>query len=511
MKGKMITTYYDQHLGRIWQEQDLSEFMDEKSSGKIKESNVICLYPAFTFQRIEGYGCAMTESACFLLSKMTPEIRKAALECWFGEKGVNANLIRMHIDSCDYSLSQYQAIVNPAQDFSLKNFRIKRDHIFMIPVVKETMELTGEDLEVLLSPWSPPAEWKTKPEMTENDMAVYGGMLEGVDFSKPSRCFGGRLKPEYYEAWAKYLVAYIKAYLKEGIPVTMLSIQNEAGAATNWDSCVWSGAQEKKFLKDYLYPAVKKAGLAGTIGIFVWDHNKERMIEHVEEVVDEETKDMIKGFAYHWYTGDHFDVLSMLNTKYPEKVLMHSESCGLHIPGKPLPCEITEEMKKNLPPEMMIAVNRSSGEIEYDDAMSYAHDMIGDINHGMNRWIDWNMIVDRTGGPRHVPGGFAAPIVAEDDGTFTKTLSYYYIKQIATTIRPEAVRIGSSIYGAGIEVTAAKNSDGSIGIVLLNRMEKDITVTMRLNGYCSNIKLSGKTLNSLLVEEPVYVQLQKGE
>ena len=42
----------------------------------------------------------------------------------------------------------------------------------------------------------------------------------------------------------------IQAYLADGIPVTMLSIQNEAAAATPWDSCVWTGEQEKIFLNE---------------------------------------------------------------------------------------------------------------------------------------------------------------------------------------------------------------------------------------------------------------------
>ena len=41
----------------------------------------------------------------------------------------------------------------------------------------------------------------------------------------------------------------------------MLSIQNEAAAATSWDSCLWTGDQEREFLKHHLYPAMEEAGL----------------------------------------------------------------------------------------------------------------------------------------------------------------------------------------------------------------------------------------------------------
>ena len=108
----------------------------------------------------------------------------------------------------------------------------------------------------------------------------------------PQRNHGGSLKPEYYGSWAKYVVKYLQAYLDEGIPVTMLSLQNETVAATTWDSCVWTPEESKTYLKDYLYPEMKKAGLTDKIGIFIWDHNKERMIEHVLTVLDEETMDI---------------------------------------------------------------------------------------------------------------------------------------------------------------------------------------------------------------------------
>lgn len=122
----------------------------------------------------------------------------------------------------------------------------------------------------------------------------------------------------------------------------------------------------------------------------------------------------------------------------------------------------------------------------------------GDINHGMRRWIDWNLIVDRTGGPRHVPGGFAAPMVAEEDGSYTKTVSYEYILEIAKTVRRGAVRIGSSVYSTQVEVTAVRNEDGSIGIVLLNG-QKPADIFIRLNGWIMDVHLPQNSLNSIII------------
>ncbi len=499
MNAVQKITYYDKETGKVSWEEKRPEALYEAALDSQIESNVVGLYPDYLFQEIDGFGCAMTETACYLLSKMTPEIRKEALERWFGDIGVNAKFVRIHIDSCDYSLEEYQAVKDPLKDPVLTTFSISRDKKYIIPVVKEAMELSKEPVSILLSPWSPPVQWKTPPEIKKNDAAVYGGKESSVDLTKPNRCFGGRLKPEYYASWAKYLVKFIQAYLAEGLNVTMLSIQNEANAATSWDSCVWTGEEEREFLEGHLYPAMKEAGLDKKIGLYIWDHNKERMVEHIDEVMKGEAADMIEGFAYHWYTGDHFEALSLLGGRYPDKVLMHSESCGLHIPGKVIAFDLPREEWAGLPPEVQELLKLTPLEVDFQDAKNYAHDIIGDINHGMNRWIDWNMIVDRTGGPRHVPGGFAAPMIAEEDGSYTCTVSYEYIRQIAQTIRPGARRMGISVYGHEVEGTAVKNPDGTVGIVLLNQQKSQLPVALRMQGYLWKITLPGETLSTVVL------------
>ena len=501
MKATQTILHYNQENGQVSKERCDVLVQEEAKLTKQTESNVVGIYPNMTYQTMDGFGCALTESSCYLLSKMDAEKRKQALECWFGEKGVDAKFIRIPLDSCDYSLSEYQAVENPMEDPELLTFSMERNRQYILPVVKEAIALAGHEIDVLLSPWSPPAEWKTLPEINENDAAVYGQLGQQIRMDKPSRCFGGRLRKEYYASWASYLVKYVQAYLAEGINVTMLSVQNEANAATNWDSCVWSSEEESCFVKEYLYPQMQAAGLTERVGIYIWDHNKERMVEHIDAMMKNGIGDMVQGFAYHWYSGDHFEALSMLKECYPDKILMHSESCGLHIPGKSLSFEVPTEMADKLPPDMQAAAKISPIEMDYRDAVSYAHDIIGDINHGMNRWIDWNLCVDRNGGPRHVPGGFAAPIVAEDDGNYTKTISYEYLLQISRIIQPGSVRLGVSVYSDDVEATAVKRADGTIGVLLLNKKEKMIKVALRFSGYLCEMVLPANTLSGMVIAD----------
>lgn len=434
---------------------------------------------------------AMTESSAYLLSKMDAKTRRAALEEFFGENGNHLKFLRVHMDSCDYSLDEYTAVEDPMEDPELNTFSLKRDRKYILPMLKEAMAVSKEPLSVLLSPWSPPACWKNPPEKPKNDDAVYGRLfgfqMPEVDYETPSRCNGGSLKKEYYASWAKYLTKFVLAYLEEGIPVTMMSIQNESIAATNWDSCVWTAEEQKIFLRDYLYPEFEAADLTGKVGIYIWDHNKERVQEYARDMIDEVTGRMIEGIAFHWYSGDHFEAVKMAGERYPDKILMMSECCGLHKP------ETAGFMG-------LFGNGKTPQSVEYEDAVSYAHDMIGNLNAGMNRWIDWNLCVDKDGGPRHVPNGFTACMIVGEDGTYRRNLTYHYIGHFSRYILPGAVRIGHSRCDSQVEMTAAKNPDGSIAVIILNQTNEDREYAIRMEGNVIRIKTPARTISSLLIE-----------
>lgn len=491
MKAKQITTFSVN--GKTYPEVSVIPVTLEADEPRHLESGVLNIYPDITYQTIDGFGGAITESVASLLQKMSPEACDSLLKDCFSSEGNRYKFLRMHMDSCDYSLEQYAAVADPIADPNLETFTIERDRKYAIPFIKKAMEISSEPLSILVSPWSPPAAWKTPPAKPKNDLSVYGGFFAGmmpkVDYDTPSRCNGGSLKPEFYPSWAKYLVKYIQAYLEEGLPVTMLSIQNESIAATNWDSCVWTAKEQKDFLKNHLYPAFEEAGLTDKVGIYIWDHNKERVLEYSRDIIDETTDKMIEGIAFHWYSGDHFEALEMTSKLFPNKVLMSSECCCLHTPGQ-------SGMFSALFGDSTLPET-----VEQNDAIAYAHDIIGNLNKGMNRWIDWNICVDEQGGPRHVPGGFTGPITAYADGTYKKTITFDYIGHFSKYILPGAKRIGYSKCDSNIEMTAAKNPDGSIAVVILNKENKDQAYAIRFDGKVIRVKAPAKTISTIVIEE----------
>lgn len=457
------------------------------------ESGVINLYPEISYQEIEGFGCAMTETSAYLLATLEPKERRRVLEAYYGGNGARFRYLRTHMDSCDFSLEEYQAVKDPIQDPELLTFSLERDHKYILPMIREAIRVSretgGEEISVLLSPWSPPYQWKTPPEKPRNDAGVYGGPGHElqVDDTRPSRNNGGSLKKEYYASWAKYLVKYVQAYLAEGIPVTMMTMQNESIAATNWDSCVWTAADQKTFLKEHLYPEFVRAGLDQKVGIFIWDHNKERVLEWAQAMLDEETGRMVSGIAFHWYSGDHFEAVKMTQELYPDKTLMLTECCGLHKPGQGSFWE-----------SMGLPKTRTAMHAEEDDAGDYAHDIIGNLNSGMNRWIDWNLCVDENGGPRHIPMGFTASTIVAG-GTARQNMTYYYVRHFSRYLQPGAHRIGCSLCDQRVEVTAARNPDGTVAVIVLNRGQEDAFYAFRMCGEVVRFEAPAGTIATLIL------------
>jgi len=464
-------------------------FTAEADEPRYLESGLLNLYPDITYQTVEGFGAAMTGTSAYLLAKMDRETRRKALEAWFAPDGCNLRFVRMSLDSCDYSLTEYQAVEDPLADPELATFSLKVDRREIIPMLKEAMAISRQPISVLLSPWSPPKQWKTPPVRPNPSAMPFRMNMPEFDYDHPNRNRGGSLKPEYYPAWAKYIVKFIQAYLEEGVPVTMLTIQNEPRSATPWDSCVWTSAQEKEFLKDHLYPAMKAAGLTEKVGIFIWDHNKERTLERALEVLDEETVQLVEGIAFHGYTGDHFEVIQMTAEKFPGKTLMMSEICGLHMPGRAGGGMFRPTFVQETP-----------ASVEYDDAVFYAHDIIGNLNAGMHRWIDWNLIVDKDGGPRHLPNGFTACMIADDEGGYRTNICFAYVEHFARYIQPGAKRFGFSRCDDRVDVTAVKNPDGSLAVVVLNRGNADTGYALRLNGEIIRTHFPARTISTLVFE-----------
>lgn len=217
----------------------------------------------------------------------------------------------------------------------------------------------------------------------------------------------------------------------------------------------------QKRRSEYLYPEFVKNKI--DTKILGWDHNKEKLYNRSKIIFENSFKE-VQGMAMHWYSGDYFEEIELVRKKFPDKLLIHTEGCtGFSNFRK------SDEVK--------------NGEI-------YAHDILGDLNAGINGFIDWNLILDNKGGPNHKRNYCNAPIMLnKNNSDYIKNLTYYYIGHFSKYIKPGAVRIGYSKFTSDIEVCSFKNLDNSIVIILLNRNDfnKEFILNFEGNTFHDNL------------------------
>ena len=130
----------------------------------------------------------------------------------------------------------------------------------------------------------------------------------------------------------------------------------------------------------------------------------------------------------------------------------------------------------------------------------YAHDMIGDFNHGMNTFIDWNIALDERGGPNHAENFCAAPVMCDTaSGRTEYRLSFDYIGHFSSHIRPGARRIAVTRYTGKLEVCAFENPGGDLAAVVLNRSSAALDAYLRLSGRLLQLSAPPGSIHTVLI------------
>ena len=321
---------------------------------------------------------------------------------------------------------------------------------YIIPFIKEALK-RNNSIKFVSSPWSPPAFMKDNKRLTR----------------------GGKLKKEFKQIWADYLVKYIEDYKKQGINIDFMTIQNEPDATQWWESCRYTAEEESDLLVNYLFPTFTKNSL--NTKFLIWDHNKDKILERSEDcLIKYNANNYASGIAFHWYTGNYFDNLKKVNELFPDKLLIHTEGCTGYSKFKP--------------------------KDELFNAELYASEIIGDLNSNVNAFIDWNLVLDYKGGPNHKRNYCNSPImISKDCKGYIKTPAYFYIGQFSKYIKPGAKRILVTSSYEDIEIIAFENIDKSIALILLNKKDYNIEYDFCFKNYYFHDNLDSHSIVTLII------------
>ncbi len=437
--------------------------------------------PSERYQSIIGFGGSFTESSAQLLQMLSVENQEKIIEAYFGESGARYSLTRKHINSCDFSLGQY-SYAPVADDTKLEHFSISEDTSDVIPMIRKAMAASSDGFRIISSPWTAP------PWMKDNSDWV-----------------GGKLLPEHYPTWALFFKKYLEAYEAKGIPIWGVTVENEPlGNDSNWESMHFSPEEMNSFVKNHLGPIL--GNMERDIKILGYDQNRdESLYQWVDSLYgDTSASKYYDGIAVHWYasTYDYFpDALDYTHKKDPEKYIIQSEACiDAQQPvwkddnwywskeATDWGYEWAPEDQKYLHPK-------------YIPVFRYARDIIGCLNHHVNGWVDWNMILNRKGGPNWFENWCVAPVIVDekrDEVYFTPL--FYVMKHFSRFIRPDAVRIGFEFDDKELMCTAIQNPDRSIVVVLFNPTLNSRNINLELEGASAATSIAPKSLQTIILK-----------
>ncbi|HWB28347.1 MAG TPA: glycoside hydrolase family 30 protein [Chitinophagaceae bacterium] len=419
----------------------------------------VCVFvdPTKTFQQVIGFGGALTDASAEVFAKLSPGAQQELLQAYYSpSKGIGYTMARTNINSCDFSSDSYTYVAD--NDSALATFNVAHDEKYKIPLIKAAMKASGNNLHLFVSPWSPPAWMKDNNSMLQ----------------------GGHLKSSSRQAWANYYVKFIKTYQAQGIPVWGLSVQNEPMAKQRWESCIYTGEEERDFVKGFLGPTLHNSGLADK-KLIVWDHNRDLLYQRASTVLsDPEAAKYVWGVGYHWYetwtgSGMEFQNMQRVMEAFPKTNLMFTEGCVEAFDYKRL--------------------------MDWRLGERYGHSMVNDFNNGTVAWTDWNILLDENGGPNHVGNFCFAPVHADlRTGKLIYTNSYYYIGHFSKFVKPGAKRIISSSNRDKLETTAFINPDGKLSVIVLNESDEKIDYHLWIKGDAADVTALPHSIATLVVE-----------
>ncbi len=400
------------------------------------------------FQEMVGFGASITDASAWLIqNRMSPVQRQALLQDLFGKPpGIGLSFTRLTIGASDFSMTHYSLddVAKGQTDEELKNFSIEPMRADVLPVVKSARAI-NPNLQIMASPWSAPGWMKTSDSLIK-----------------------GKLRPEAYGAFARYLGKYADAMEAEGLPLFALTLQNEPNdEPADYPGMRVDAASRAQFIGGYLGPAL--APRAKPVRILDWDHNWIDPQSPLDVLADPKARAFVSGVAWHCYMSDDVAAQSRVHDAYPDKDAYFTECSG----GKWKP-----DWRETLPWFMRYLI-------------------IGTTRNWARGVLLWNLALDENDGP-HLGGcNDCRGVVTIDSktGEVTRNFDYYALAHASRFVRPGAQRIASSSGEGRLESVAFQNADDkSIVLIVVNRAANTRQFSVSMGGRSFEHKMPGASV-----------------
>jgi len=378
----------------------------------------IIIHPEAARQEMLGFGAALTDASCSVLSRLSGAEQLELMHELFSPGEMALNVCRTCIGSSDYSQTVYSFDESAEPDPELKKFSIDHDRAYILPVLSVARRI-NPGLFLFSSPWSPPGWMKSN-----------GSML------------GGAMRKHYFEPYAHYFLRFLAEYKAAGVPIDAVTIQNEVDTDQDgrMPACLWGQEYEIEFVKSHLGPLLRKEGV--DTKIWILDHNYNLWGRAIDELSDAGVYESVDGIAWHGYGGE-VSAMTRVHDAFPQKNAYWTE-------GGP-------------------DINSPDYQTDWTH---WAQTFNGIANNWARSITAWNIALDEQGKPNVGPFSCGG-LVTIDNATHQVTRSgqYWALAHLSRHVRRGAKVIATSGASAAGDVSAAafRNPGGGMVAVLANR------------------------------------------
>ncbi|XP_074837287.1 lysosomal acid glucosylceramidase isoform X2 [Carettochelys insculpta] len=406
---------------------------------------VLKLDVAQRYQTVKGFGGSVTDSAAANILSLSKETQGHLLASYFTEYGIEYNLLRVPMASCDFSTHPYSYDDTP-YDYELADFRLKdEDTKLKIPVLHQAAALSKKPLSLVASPWSSPVWLKTNGDMRGK------GTLKGTPGDK------------YHKTWANYFIRFLDEYTKHNLTFWAVTAGNEptAGLINNYPfQCLgFCPEHQRDFIAQDLGPALANSSHKG-IQLIMLDDNRV-LLPHWAKVVlgDPNAARYVHGIGVHWYLdfiAPIKDTVLRTHDLFPDYFILATEACtGSYFWEK----------------DVILGF--------WDRGNQYSHSILMNLNNYVTGWIDWNLALDMEGGPNWVKNYVDSPVIVDrKNDLFYKQPMFYHLGHFSKFIPEGSQRVGLVVSRksckCNLEYVAFLHPDSTATVVVLNRHSTDV-------------------------------------
>ena len=375
---------------------------------------------ATTYQRIAGFGASEAFGEAQVIQNAPAATQQQALDLLYSPaSGAGLTILRNEIsaDSGDTIEPNAPPAPTAAPTYvPLSSIGDDQGQLWLAQTIRKEYGVT----DVFADAWTAPAFMKT------NDSAINGGTLCGVP---GATCASG----DWRQAYANYLKQYAADYAAAGVPLSYVGPENEADIGPGYDSMIMSPTQTANFLQ-FLGPTMAFSGLPTRVECCAtegWDY-AQQYAAAIE--ADPLANAFTPLFTSHGYT---------------------------EAPDSPLAGWTKQVWETEWS-------TFQTWDPAWDDGttasgFSWAQNIYNGLTAAnLNAFLYW------WGSSTPTFNGDNESLIQINGTTVVPSGRLWAFANYSRFVRPGATRIGTATANGNLEVTAFRNLDGSVAIVVLN-------------------------------------------